>query len=414
MKSFVQIAAMAFLLLSSASHAAPGHPRVGIVVIDVQKSFFAAAANENMAEVTANTKKVFELAKKNKTPFFITYEGKKTGDHDIPETLRRVLPKHGKSFIKTTYAATGLKPFVKAIKDSGVTHLVVLGSETDVCVMHTVLGLRKMGYQVSLQKDAVFSSEHSPGAAYRRMEMAGVHMADMPEVAKMMESDTPPAPTVQNIDTLLQPMRGGKPNLALVLNLFDEAHIKGSGDSFKAPKLERIRELLLLAEWTKIPVYVKGVSPHAPLPESLKKIMPKDALRIFEQKKWHSFADFPPGGFQQVLLAGSEQNLNEVVGALGKERQLFLTEDSLLSSARKPILETEELVPLTYKSLYFGLTQSISQKEWPVKEWIDRDPTFYPLMSPAEQLLPMKPAKRAAPPRTSSGEPALLPATSAQ
>ena len=45
----------------------------------------------------------------------------------------------------------------------GLTHAVVLGAETDVCVMQTVLGLRRMGLTVILHSDAVFSSESNVG-----------------------------------------------------------------------------------------------------------------------------------------------------------------------------------------------------------------------------------------------------------
>ena len=51
--------------------------------------------------------------------------------------------------------------------------VAVAGSETDVCVLFTVLGLLRNGYRVLLLEDCLFTSEPDPGAALARMRAAG-------------------------------------------------------------------------------------------------------------------------------------------------------------------------------------------------------------------------------------------------
>ena len=51
---------------------------------------------------------------------------------------------------------------------------VVAGSETDVCVLQSCLGLMESGYQVFLVEDLVFSSSPDVGAAVRRLRDRGV------------------------------------------------------------------------------------------------------------------------------------------------------------------------------------------------------------------------------------------------
>jgi hypothetical protein len=49
----------------------------------------------------------------------------------------------------------------------------VAGSETDVCVLQSTLGLLELGFQVFLIEDGLFTSEPHPGPAIERMYRAG-------------------------------------------------------------------------------------------------------------------------------------------------------------------------------------------------------------------------------------------------
>ena len=389
MASSKSVFAFFIFLLCGVVSVSKAASQIGIIVIDVQKSFVTSAANENMPEVLTHTKLVFQLAEKKHTPFFITYEGSKSGDHDIPNDLKILLPRHQKDFVKTTFAATGLPSFVTAVKTSGLTHFIVLGAETDVCVMQTVLGMRALGFQVSLQTDAVFSSESNVGPALRRMAAAGVSFVDMAEVKSLIEGLTLPKPSQTISNSIIEPIKNGTANIALVINLLDERAISASTDRFKREKLERLRELLLVSEWFQIPTYlVRHESEKYQLPNSIGNIMSTQARNVLASKEWHSFASFPKDDrFAQVFVAGIDQNLERVTNNLGP-RQIFVMEDALLASS-SPQRRTP-LVPLTYKSAYYGMTKSISQSEWPSQVWVERDSIFYPLTAEPEELAPIR------------------------
>ena len=379
-----------FILIASAAHSTE---QVGVVVIDVQKAFVSSAANKNMAAILDNIEEVFRLSNKNGIPFFITYEGARTGDHDIPAKLKRAFPADRQAFTKTTFNATGLPAFANAIRQSGLTRLIVLGSETDVCVMQTVHGLRNLGIQVMVQKDAVFSSESNPEPAFRRMMMSGASLVDLDEVRAMLNSQTPPPPgTRDGVDSVINPLAGDTSNVALILNIPDAAEAARTGDRYKKEKLERLRELLILSDWLQIPTYIAGSgSGDFPLSNLLAGITPLETQAILKKVQWLPFDRLPANKFKQVFVAGMDQKLAEVIAALGADRQVFLLEDALLSGAGRTNIGVDEktLVPLTYKSLFYGMLKSISSDEWPSQIWVQRDGTFSRLMLAPEELAPI-------------------------
>jgi len=79
-------------------------------------------------------------------PFFITYEASDENDFSHPES--RVLPNNHQKFIKTTFAATDQMHFRQSLLQSGIHRFALFGSETDVCILQTALGLRRLGFEV--------------------------------------------------------------------------------------------------------------------------------------------------------------------------------------------------------------------------------------------------------------------------
>ena len=58
---------------------------------------------------------------------------------------------------KMTFSCCGNEDFVKQLKNSGRNQIVIVGMETHVCVLQTVIELRAAGFEVHLVKDAVMS-----------------------------------------------------------------------------------------------------------------------------------------------------------------------------------------------------------------------------------------------------------------
>lgn len=362
---------------------APGSHKLGIVVIDVQQGFVQLAANKNIAQIVDNTQTVFGLADRTKTPFFITYEDSKEGTHGLPAQLESAVPGHAREFIKTTFAATGLPAFASAVSQTGFTHIIALGAETDVCVLQTVLGLRSMGLTVILQQDAVFTSEPNTGPALRRMQQAGVVMRGMAQVRGYIEdqSPVPGAPTGGPVK-IIKPL-----NIAAILVGFTEQALNSSADPFKTEKIARLKELLLISEWFDVPLYTTGASNA--LPAQFQGLITKQIRPVAELTQ-HS-----NGGIQQVVLAGTgtDQQISGLVDSLGKSLDIFIMEDGLISSGPQisvlDALYENGAVPLTYKSLYYGMTKSVDLNEWPSQAWVDKDPIYYEKTKAPEDLPPV-------------------------
>jgi len=356
--------------------------RLGVVVIDVQDLFVRYAAQKEIDQIIDNIRSTLALTAQHRTPLFVTFEDSKnrsTG-HGLPARLAGAIPAHAREFIKTTFAATGNKAFASAVRQSGLTHLVVLGAETDVCVLQTALGLRAMGFEVILQQDAVFTSEPNTAPALRRMRQAGVRMASASEVQALAAGKAPLPAAEGGTIAIVKPL-----SIAVVLNRFDDAGLAGSSDPLGVAKHARLRELLLISEWFDMPLY--GAGSHT-LPAKYGSLITKQIQPL------ESLAS--AAGIEQIVIAGTDAGLAGLVQGLAKARDVFLVEDALLSSGAgdqpstlEALYNDASAVPITYKSLYYGMTKSISLAEWPSKSWVDKDPVYYPKTRAPEDLPPM-------------------------
>ncbi|MCA9673032.1 MAG: isochorismatase family protein [Myxococcales bacterium] len=352
-----------------------GSGKLGIVVIDIQQSFVQSAASA-ITPVLQNAQTIFQLAAQHpEVPFLITYEADKS--NGLPAQLAAMQPPHAQDFVKMTYDATGLSTFAAAVTQHGLTHAVVLGAETDVCVMQTVLGLRRMGLTVILHSDAVFSSESNVGPALRRMQQAGVMMANTQQVRSYIDKTAGlPQPSNQPV-RVLERMK-----VAIVLNQLSDAALAQSADANKNAKLARLRELLLISEWFDMPLY--SATPGA-LPMSLQGLTSQPVRSLAELAQ--------NSAITQVVFAGTDQGLAAQVASYGAARVSFLLEDGLVapsgttSNALEPLYQ-QGAVPLTYKSLYYGVTKAVFPDTWP-QTWITRDSVFYNKVQPPESLPPI-------------------------
>jgi nicotinamidase-related amidase len=356
-----------------------GDASLGVVVVDVQEAFVGTASNPDMPAIVDRTRAAFELASAHQVPFFITFEASQQGDHALHAPLVPVLPAHAADFVKTTFDATGLPAFAQAV--GGLTHVVVLGAETDVCVLQTVLGLRALGLTVLLEADAVFTEETNPSPALRRMEQAGAVLATQVEVAGWLDGSAAlPAPTAAVV-RITRPLEVG-----VVLHAFTDATVGASNDPLETQKSARLRELLLVGEWFELPVYVEDVA--AGLPSAFAQYY-SGTLRPVSQ-----IASDP---VSQLVVAGTDGALGAALDGLAGH-ELFVLEDALLALGTDAEQESmlapyfaAGLVPTTYKSFYYDMTKSVSLDEWPSQQWVRRFDPYYWLTQAPEDLPPMPP-----------------------
>jgi hypothetical protein len=146
---------------------------VGILLVDAQQPFLDWM-HGSKEPLLIRLKRLLMLAGWLKLPLIATFESPVETKGWLPERLERAFPQHGQRFVKKTFNCCSETSLVEAIKRLGIGQIAVAGAETDVCILQSTLGLMKLGLQVFLLEDCVFTSEPHARPALERMYRAGV------------------------------------------------------------------------------------------------------------------------------------------------------------------------------------------------------------------------------------------------
>ncbi len=143
-----------------------------LIVIDVQEKLSAAMDQGALRQLTRNTGILLESANELAIPVTFTEQYVKGLGPTLGELRQRAPAAPG--FEKMTFSCCGNDAFVKQLKDSGRSQVIVTGMETHVCVLQTVIDLLDEGFDVHLVKDAVMSrSSDNKQTAIEAMVLAG-------------------------------------------------------------------------------------------------------------------------------------------------------------------------------------------------------------------------------------------------
>ena len=146
---------------------------LAIIIIDVQPFFLEGWMAGETETLLGRLEFLLALATVYDLPLLATFEQPVERKGWLPQRLEPFFPAHGLKQTKRTFNCCGEPAIVDAIAGLGRRQLAVAGGETDVCVLQSVLGLLREGYEVFLLEDALFSEEPHTGPAVRRMERAG-------------------------------------------------------------------------------------------------------------------------------------------------------------------------------------------------------------------------------------------------
>ena len=147
------------------------HPRkdnVAFVVIDFQEKLLDAMERDVCSRVTRNIELLGRLAVLLKIPLIIT-EQYSRGLGPTTKGLIKVLGDLYQPIEKLTFSCCRNPAFVEKINSLGVSHFVLMGLETHVCVLQTVLDLLTSNYEVSVVGDAICSRYKSDWQAGLRI-----------------------------------------------------------------------------------------------------------------------------------------------------------------------------------------------------------------------------------------------------
>jgi nicotinamidase-related amidase len=156
----------------SASNLAIGPASLGVLLIDAQPAFWDGMAGPSEPVLT-RLEQLLLLAGTFDLPLIATFEHPVETKGWLPERLECVFPEHGQRLIKHTFNCCAEPAIRTALQALEVRQIAIAGSETDVCVLQSVLGLLDVGFQVFLLEDSLFTSELHPGPAIERMYRAG-------------------------------------------------------------------------------------------------------------------------------------------------------------------------------------------------------------------------------------------------
>lgn len=143
------------------------------VLIDVQPLFVSWDRGDD-SQLLQRLRQYLVLSKVYRLPTLVTLEQPVDTKGQLVDSLKDVLSNDAVTLPKTTFDLCA-DPDIGAYIDSlHKDQVAVAGSETDVCVLQSCLGLLARGKQVFLLVDGIFSSATNTQPAIQRMIAAGV------------------------------------------------------------------------------------------------------------------------------------------------------------------------------------------------------------------------------------------------
>jgi len=144
-----------------------------LVVVDVQRAFLDKLAPEEQAPLVNRISWIVRIAATLGVPIVVTAE-------DIVElgtTVSEVadgFPDGTEQHNKMIFGLAGDPVIVSAFEQHERQTAVIVGLETDVCVMQSALGLQQRGFRVVVLSDATASPGPCHAAGIARLRDAGV------------------------------------------------------------------------------------------------------------------------------------------------------------------------------------------------------------------------------------------------
>ncbi len=142
-----------------------------LFVVDVQEKLMPFIFERE--RVLRNSALVIEAAKVLGLPIIVTEQYPKGLGATLPE-IQQALGTFYQPIEKLTFSGCGVQPAREAVQATGRTQWLIIGIETHVCVVQTVLDILEMGWEVYVAADAVSSrAESNYRIGIERMRDAG-------------------------------------------------------------------------------------------------------------------------------------------------------------------------------------------------------------------------------------------------
>jgi nicotinamidase-related amidase len=142
-----------------------------LIVIDVQVAFLDKLSPGHGGAVLDRICWLVSVAQWKDVPLVVTAEELQI--QPMAPRLVDALPGYTKVFDKHYFGLAHQGDILAAIGSTGRRTAVLVGLETDVCVLHSTLGLLEKGYRVAVVADATGTPPEGQALALARMQAAG-------------------------------------------------------------------------------------------------------------------------------------------------------------------------------------------------------------------------------------------------
>jgi len=148
-----------------------------LIVIDVQNAFLDKLPRQESEQLLNNVCWLVKLASWKQIPLIVTAEEYQA--QPLAGKLVDTLPANTDVFDKRVFGLVHQPDILKAVEKTGRKTAVLIGLETDVCVMHSAIGLLDQGYRVAVVTDATGTPAPNQELGLERMRSAGVIFVNM-------------------------------------------------------------------------------------------------------------------------------------------------------------------------------------------------------------------------------------------
>jgi hypothetical protein len=142
-------------------------------IIDVQEFFLSQVDKRLRYKLKANTRNFARLLGYFRIPMVVTLERPVDQKGLLPQDIREHLSDRTETFEKNFFDLTKEKKIKDYLGSLKKKQVVVAGCETDVCVLQSCLGLLRLGYEVYVVEELLFSSSRKVDSAIARMQAEG-------------------------------------------------------------------------------------------------------------------------------------------------------------------------------------------------------------------------------------------------
>jgi len=149
-----------------------------LLVIDVQDSFLEKYDDKVGKPLLEKVVWLLKVAEHLNVPVVAMAEDIDNAGN-LNQSIRNALPKDVKVHNKNAFGLAGNPGIFADVETSGRNTAILVGTETDVCVAQSALGLMERGYRVVVLKDAIATTAGDEDTGLDRMRDAGAAISSV-------------------------------------------------------------------------------------------------------------------------------------------------------------------------------------------------------------------------------------------